>query len=136
MTSVLKPARIAYEIVGGIAICLCLLWYVMYKIGPLNGSAPCVDTQITNTHSPGGKETAQQRFQTCGGYSSVEVLLNVPGTESNFMRVISLAKTSPSQVSVKWTGPNDLEITFPASAEIEEAYGVVWGVTIARNPIQ
>jgi hypothetical protein len=55
--------------------------------------------------------------------------------ESDFMRVISLAKTSPSQVSFKWTGPNNLEITFPASAEIEEAYGVVWGVTITRNPM-
>jgi hypothetical protein len=28
-----------------------------------------------------------------------------------------------------------LEITFPANAEIEEAYGVVFGVTIQRHPV-
>ena len=100
----------------------------MFDNGPT-----CKDSQVRTTHSPGGTEIAQQRFRTCGSHSSVEVLLNVPGKESDFMRVISLAKVEPSQVSFEWTGPRDLKISFPASAEIEEAYGVIWGVTVTRN---
>jgi hypothetical protein len=135
MPSWFKIARVVYEVIGGAAICMCLVWFAFYRMASQIGQ-PCVDTQVKNVHSPGGTETAQQRFRTCGGHSSVEVLLNVPGNEGNFMRVISLAKTEPSQVSFEWTGPKDLKITFPASAEIEEAYGVVWGVTVTRSPIQ
>lgn len=134
MSSWLRIGRIVYEIVGGVAICLCLLWLALAKMGGLNGPVPCVDTQVRTVHSPGGTEIAQQRFRTCGSHSSVEVLLNVPGKETDFMRVISLAKAEPSQVSFDWTGPSDLKVSFPASAEIEEAYGVVWGVTVTRNP--
>ena len=135
MSPWVRVARVVYEVMGGAAICMCLLWFVLYRTVGHMGQ-PCVDTQVKSVHSPGGTETAQQRFRTCGGHSSVEVLLNVPGDEGNFMRVISLAKTEPSQVSFEWTGPKDLRITFPANAEIEEAYGVVWNVTVTRNPIQ
>jgi hypothetical protein len=134
MSTWLKGTRIIYEVIGGLAICICLLWWAIYTAGGLNGPEPCVDTQLITAHSPGGKETAQQRYRTCGSHSSVEVLLNVPQDKANFMRVISLAKVPPTDVSFEWTGPNDLTITFPASAEIEEAYGVIWGVTITRNP--
>lgn len=136
MSQWLRAFRIGYEIVGGIAICYCLLWYALSRTGGLNAPSSCLDTNVTTVHSPGGTEVARQRLRTCGSHSSVEVLLNVPETESNFMRVISLAKVPVNQVSFRWTGPRDLEITFPEDADIEEAYGVVWGVTITRNIVR
>jgi hypothetical protein len=51
------------------------------------------------------------------------------------MRVIALTDVDPERVSFKWTGPSDLEITYPANANIEEAYGVVFGVTSTRHPV-
>jgi hypothetical protein len=46
------------------------------------------------------------------------------------MRVVALAKTDPESVVFQWTGPNDLSVTFPAASEIEEAYAVVFGITV------
>jgi len=88
MPSWFKIARVVFEVIGGAAICMCLVWFAFYRMASQMGQ-PCVNTQVKNVHSPGGTETAQQRFRTCGGHSSVEVLLNVPGDEGNFMRMAS-----------------------------------------------
>jgi hypothetical protein len=129
MTGAIKVGRVVLEIIGALAILAALGWYtISYQVGHMG--YPCVDSQVVTLPSPGGgSEVAQRRLRTCGEHSGTEVLLHVPNA-STFMRVVALNKTDPEKVAFQWTGPNDLSVTFPASSEIEEAYGVVFGVTI------
>jgi hypothetical protein len=49
------------------------------------------------------------------------------------MRVVALNKADPAKVIFQWTSPHDLSVTFPAASEIEEAYGIVFGVTVTLH---
>ena len=134
MKTAIKVVRIVLEIIGVLAIVGSLCWYwISYQVGHMG--YPCVDSQVVTLQSPGGPEVAQKRLRTCGQHSGTEVLLRVPYDKSHdsFMRVVALNHINPDKVAFEWTGPNDLSVTFPATSEIEEAYGVVFGVTVTLH---
>jgi hypothetical protein len=136
MTGVVKIVRVVLEVIGVFAIIGALFWYwAFYQVSHMG--TRCVDSQVETLRAPGGSEVAQKRQRTCGQHWGTEVLLHVPKDNSpdGFMRVVALDRTDPQKVAFEWTGPNDLSVTFPANAEIEEAYGVVFGVTITLHRI-
>jgi hypothetical protein len=127
--------RIALEVVGVAALAY---WGILAYLGHMFkdfAGGTCDDTHVIQMASPDGKHSAQRRFRTCGGHASTEVLLKTPydSDPKNYMRVISIKDVDPEKMNISWTGPSDLLVNAPASGEIEEAYGTVFGVTITLN---
>ncbi len=87
----------------------------------------CVYTQGGEVASSGGKMTADKQLQTCPYGTWVQVRLGTEGDESmEYEKIITLQKVDPSQIKLLWTGPKELQVTFPKNALLLDAYSYLW----------
>jgi len=143
MKNIVRWSRIALELIGAYAI----VWFLFFHVTvPIAKEAlyrtfnSCSDSHLLELPSPGGSHVALRRLRECGEeapkHLATEVTLRVPGDtddqlhHTNFMRVVGFTNGDPDRTTMTWTGPNDLLVTIPKEADIEEAYGIVFGVNI------
>ena len=129
----LKVARILFEVLGGLAIILCVYLYYAFRdtVGMRN---PCVYTETGKVASPDGKMIAEKQLQNCPYGIWVQVRLGMEGDESmEYEKIITLRKVDPSQIELLWTGTRELRVTFPKSALLLDAHSYDQGVTIKQT---
>jgi hypothetical protein len=96
----------------------------------------CTDT--SSAFSPRRMANTQLRVSiVCGSsYPFFFVYLSTgnsnPGYE--YTPIVELSGVAPEQTSVRWSGPDQLFVTYPGSATVIEAYAKVLDVQVVLDP--
>lgn len=121
-----------FEVLGGLAIILCVYLYHAFR-GTGGIKNPCVYKETGKVASPDGKMIAEKQLQNCPYGTWVKVRLGTEGDESmEYEKIITLQKVDPSQIELLWTGTRELRVTLPKGALLLEAHSYDWGVTIKQ----
>ena len=138
----MRWVHIALEIIGGLAIVGALGWLALYALmWPFRHftDGDCSpDTEQRVVSSPDFKHTVKSLHRNCGSgndffFAYLSTGNDNPGYE--YEPIIDIANVAPGQASIAWNGADQLIVTFPDSAEVVDAYGKTFGVTIILRPI-
>ena len=101
----------------------------------------CTDTEQEFINSPGGKHTAKTYHRVCDSdgkqlYSGYSVFLSTgnPNSGYEYTRIVGIRDVAPHQVSVRWDGPDQLSVSYPSRAKLEDVYATVLGVNVTMRP--
>jgi hypothetical protein len=130
--------RIALEVVGVIA----LLWgggvlFLQHMFKNFAGGN-CTDTEQRLFVSPDGKHTVKSFHRVCGDEKHAWDFVYLSTGNSNpgyeYTPILTVHNVDPGQTSVTWNGPEQISVTYPDSAEIDDAYAKVLGVRVVLHP--
>jgi hypothetical protein len=134
------------EVVGVLAITAGIGWGTLYLITwPFRNfaGANCDETpQQTITH-PYGRHFVKTFYRACGAgedrsnkYFLVWLDTGNPNKGYEYETIVSLRNISPGQAKVTWTSPTELLVSYPKSAQVDEAYSNTFGIhiTLAEEP--
>jgi hypothetical protein len=88
--------------------------------------------------SPDGKHTVKSLHRNCGAgndffFAYLSTGNDNPGYE--WEPIIELSNVAANQASIDWNGEHQLIVTYPDTAEVVDAYGKIFGITIVLHPI-
>jgi hypothetical protein len=137
--------HILLEVIGGIAVVSAVAALVVWLgfIKPMENFAGgnCTDTEQEILASPGGKHTAKTYHRVCGSdgqqlYSGYSVFLSTgnPNKGYEYTPIVGIKDVAPHQVSVAWDGPDQLSVSYPLTAKLEDVYATVLGVMVVMEP--
>ncbi|HKO18415.1 MAG TPA: hypothetical protein VJU82_05980 [Acidobacteriaceae bacterium] len=122
----------------GVAAVFCAAgWGISYlALGHFAGGN-CTDTEQQLLRSPDGIRTIKSFHRECGRvFSGYFVYLSTgnPNKGYEYTPIAEFDHVGPGQVSARWNGPNEVDITYPISAKIDDVYAKVLGVRVVLNP--
>ena len=128
---------IALAWVGAAAILAGAGWGAFYLAFGHAAGANCTDTEEKISAAPGGEHTARSFRRECGGeFNGYFVYLSTgnPNKGYEYTPIVEIQGVTPGQVSVLWNGPNELDVMYPRSATVVDAYAKIFGVHVVLNP--
>ena len=87
--------------------------------------------------SPDGAHSIKSFRRECGGEFNayfVDISTGNPNKGHEYKPIVEIQGVGPEQVSVRWNGSHELDVTYPRSATVVEAYAKVFGVHVVLNP--
>jgi hypothetical protein len=98
--------------------------------------AHCTDTGQQTIASPDKKHTIMSYYRECGGPTFLFVNIATGNTNSGYeyIPIVQIDDVVPDKTSVRWDGPDQLVVTYPPTAKVEEAYAKILGVFVRLDP--
>jgi hypothetical protein len=142
MSKGMRWVHISLEVIGVIALLAGLAWLGLYATTwPFRHFADgdCnPDTELHSVGSPDGKHTVKSLHRNCGSgndffFAYLSTGNDKPGYE--WEPIIELSNVAANQASIDWNGEHQLIVTYPDTAEVVDAYGKTFGITVVLHPI-
>ena len=72
-------------------------------------------------------------YRECGGPTFLFVNIAIGNTNSGYeyVPIVQIGNVVPDKTSVRWDGPDQLVVTYPPTAKVEEAYAKSSGCSCA-----
>jgi len=128
---------IALAWVGAIALLSAIGWGGFCLAFKNFAGGNCTDTEQKILLSPDGIHSIKSFRRECGGqFNGFFVYLSTgnPNKGYEYTPIVAIQAVPAGQVSVRWTGPNVLEVAYPRSAKVVEAYATIFNVRVVLNP--
>ena len=120
--------------IGGIAIFGAVVFGALYLGARYIIARQCRDTEQQVLTSPNGARRVKAFHQECGANSAYLVSLSTGMKQPEYVSIADFDDVGPGQVSVHWNGSNEVDITYPRSAKVQDAYAKILGVRVVLNP--
>jgi hypothetical protein len=123
--------------VGAIALLGAIGWGGFYLAFRNFAGGNCTDTEQKIALSPDGIHSVKSFHRNCGGqFDGFFVYLSTrnPNKGYEYTPIVEIQNVSAGQVSVRWNGPNELDVDYPGSAKVVEAYATIFNVRVVLNP--
>ena len=123
--------------IGAIAVLSAIVWGGFYFAFAHFAGGTCTDSEQQLLKAPNGGRTIKTFHRECGGvYSGYFVYLSTgnPNKGYEYTPIATFDHVALGQVSVRWNGSDEVDITYPPSGKVGDVYGKVLGVRVVLNP--
>jgi len=131
-----KSSRWVYILLGVVIIAIGTGYTALHLMFRDFAGGHCTDTEQQTIASPDKKHSVISYHRECGSYTFFFVHIGTGNTNPGheYTPIVQLNDVAADQASVRWDGPDQLVVTYPPTAKVEEAYAKILGVFVRLDP--